>query len=100
MAAVAKKPAGDAKQFNFAWTGKDKAGKVVKGELRASGESLVAANLRRQGIQVTSVKRVRQKSGKRITEKDITIFTRQLAVMMKAGVPLLQSFDIVGRGHA
>jgi type IV pilus assembly protein PilC len=100
MAAVAKKPGSDAKQFNFSWTGKDKAGKVVKGEVRAPGESAVAANLRRQGIQVTSVKKVRQKSGKKITDKDITIFTRQLAVMMKAGVPLLQAFDIVGRGHA
>jgi type IV pilus assembly protein PilC len=101
MAAVAKKPAGsDAKQFNYAWTGKDKAGKIIKGEARAPGEAAVQANLRRQGIQVVSVKKVRQGAGKAITEKDITIFTRQLAVMMKAGVPLLQAFDIVGRGHA
>ncbi len=101
MAAVAKKPAGDsAKQFNYAWIGKDKTGKVVKGETRAPGDAAVAANLRRQGIQVTSVKKVRQRGGKKITEKDITLFTRQLAVMMKAGVPLLQAFDIVGRGHA
>jgi type IV pilus assembly protein PilC len=101
MAAVAKKPAGsDAKQFNYAWTGKDKAGKIIKGEIRAPGEAAVTANLRRQGIQVTNVKKVRQGGGKKITEKDITIFTRQLAVMMKAGVPLLQAFDIVGRGHS
>src|SRR5438105_7811493 len=100
MAAVAKKAGSDAKQFNYAWTGKDKAGKVVRGELRAGGDSIVAAQLRRQGIQVTSVKKVRQKGGKSITEKDITMFTRQLAVMMKAGVPLLQAFDIVGRGHS
>jgi type IV pilus assembly protein PilC len=101
MAAVAKKDAKEsAKQYNFAWTGKDKAGKVVKGEVRAGGESTVAANLRRQGIQVQSIKKVSQRGGKKITEKDITIFTRQLAVMMKAGVPLLQAFDIVGRGHA
>src|SRR5687768_4153573 len=101
MAAVAKKPAVDsAKQFNYAWIGKDKTGKVVKGETRAPGDAAVAANLRRQGIQVTSVKKVRQRGGKKITEKDITLFTRQLAVMMKAGVPLLQAFDIVGRGHA
>jgi type IV pilus assembly protein PilC len=99
MAAVAKKPGQDVKQFNFSWTGKDKAGKVIKGETRAPGESAVAANLRRQGIQVQSIKKVRQGGGKKITEKDITIFTRQLAVMMKAGVPLLQAFDIVGRGH-
>jgi type IV pilus assembly protein PilC len=100
MAAVAKKPGQDVKQFNFSWTGKDKTGKVVKGETRAPGQSAVAANLRRQGIQVQSIKKVRQGGGKKITEKDITIFTRQLAVMMKAGVPLLQAFDIVGRGHA
>ena len=100
MAAVAKKPAQDVKQYNFTWVGKDKSGKVVKGELRAGGESIVAANLRRQGIQVSSIKKVRQGGGKKITDKDITIFTRQLAVMMKAGVPLLQAFDIVGRGHS
>jgi type IV pilus assembly protein PilC len=99
MAAVAKREAKDVKLKNFAWTGKDKQGKVVRGELRAGGESLVAANLRRQGIQVTSVKKVGQRRGKKVTDKDITIFTRQLAVMMKAGVPLLQAFDIVGRGH-
>ncbi|MDQ3027757.1 MAG: type II secretion system F family protein [Pseudomonadota bacterium] len=100
MAAVAKKAAQDVKQYNFTWTGKDKAGKVIKGETRAGGESIVAANLRRQGIQVQTIKKVRLKGGKKITEKDITIFTRQLAVMMKAGVPLLQAFDIVGRGHS
>jgi len=100
MAAVAKKPATDVKQYNFSWTGKDKTGKVIKGESRAAGESAVAANLRRQGIQVQSIKKVRTGGGKKITDKDITIFTRQLAVMMKAGVPLLQAFDIVGRGHS
>jgi type IV pilus assembly protein PilC len=100
MAAVAKREAKDVKTYNFSWTGKDKAGKVIKGELRAGGESLVAANLRRQGIQVISIKKASTRGGKKVTEKDITIFTRQLAVMMKAGVPLLQAFDIVGRGHA
>ena len=99
MAAVAKKDAKEVKQYNFAWTGKDKAGKIIKGEVRAQGESSVAANLRRQGIQVQKIKKVSQRGGKKITEKDISVFTRQLAVMMKAGVPLLQSFDIVGRGH-
>ena len=101
MAAVAKKDTGkDVKQYNYSWTGKDKSGKVIKGELRAGGENIVVAQLRRQGIQVSNVKKVRTGGGKKITEKDITIFTRQLAVMMKAGVPLLQAFDIVGRGHA
>jgi len=101
MAAVAKKPdtKHDVKLYNYAWTGKDKGGKVMRGELRAGGEHMVLAQLRRQGIQVTNVKKVSQRGGKKITDKDITIFTRQLAVMMKAGVPLLQAFDIVGRGH-
>ena len=101
MATVAKKAAPSGKKETaYAWTGKDKAGKVVRGELRAAGESLVVATLRRQGIQVQSVKKVSSRGGKKITEKDISIFTRQLAVMMKAGVPLLQAFEIVGRGHS
>ena len=100
MATIAKKPAGDVKTYNYAWSGKDKQGKVQKGEIRAGGESIVMAQLRRQGLTQLKVTRVRMKAGKKITEKDLTIFTRQLAVMMKAGVPLLQAFDIVGRGHA
>ncbi|HEY2629361.1 MAG TPA: type II secretion system F family protein, partial [Usitatibacter sp.] len=101
MAAVAKKDTGkDVKLFNFKWTGKDKTGKTQQGEIRAAGDHIVLAQLRRQGMQKISVKKVRTGGGKKITEKDITIFTRQLAVMMKAGVPLLQAFDIVGRGHS
>jgi type IV pilus assembly protein PilC len=101
MAVVAKRETGTKdKLYNFAWTGKDKTGKVVRGEVRAGGENLVLAQLRRQGISVTNVKKVSSRGGKKITDKDITMFTRQLAVMMKAGVPLLQAFDIVGRGHA
>lgn len=84
----------------FAWEGKDKMGKAVRGELRASGEAVVNATLRRQGILVTKVKKKTFRSGKKVTEKDITLFTRQLATMMKAGVPLLQSFDIVSKGNA
>jgi type IV pilus assembly protein PilC len=99
MAAVAKKTQ-DVKLYNYSWTGKDKTGKTLRGEMRAGGEHIVLAQLRRQGIQVNNVKKVSLRGGKRITEKDITIFTRQLAVMMKAGVPLLQAFEIVGRGHA
>jgi type IV pilus assembly protein PilC len=100
MAAVAKRDTGkDVKLYNYSWTGKDKTGKVVRGEVRAGGEHVVLAQLRRQGLQQISVKKVSSRGGKKITEKDITIFTRQLAVMMKAGVPLLQAFDIVGRGH-
>ncbi|HEU0186854.1 MAG TPA: type II secretion system F family protein, partial [Gallionellaceae bacterium] len=82
----------------YSWEGKDKNGKTVKGEMRAAGEASVSAYLRRQGIQATKIKRSR-KSGKAITEKDIALFTRQLATMLKSGVPLLQAFDIVGKGH-
>jgi type IV pilus assembly protein PilC len=88
------------KEFNFTWEGKDKSGKVVKGELRAGGEAVVQATLRRQGILVSKVKKQRAGSGGKVTEKDVSLFTRQMATMMKAGVPLLQAFDIVGKGHA
>jgi type IV pilus assembly protein PilC len=88
------------KESIYAWEGKDKTGKTVKGELRAGGEAIVNVTLRRQGIMVTKVKKKSYTSGKAITDKDIALLTRQLATMMKAGVPLLQSFDIVGKGHA
>jgi type IV pilus assembly protein PilC len=91
--------AGLAKEAVFAWEGRDKSGKVVRGEVRANGEAVVNATLRRQGILVTKVKKKAYRSGKKIKEKDITLFTRQLATMMKAGVPLLQSFDIVAKGN-
>jgi type IV pilus assembly protein PilC len=100
MATTAGKSASAAKELVFAWEGKDKAGKVVKGELRAGSETIVNVTLRRQGILVTKVKKKAFKSGKKVTDKDITLFTRQLATMMKAGVPLLQSFDIVAKGNA
>ncbi|RSZ58638.1 type II secretion system F family protein [Massilia atriviolacea] len=88
------------KESVYAWEGKDKTGKTVRGELRAGGEAVVNVTLRRQGVMVTKVKKKRYRSGKKITDKDISLFTRQLATMMKAGVPLLQSFDIVGKGHS
>jgi type IV pilus assembly protein PilC len=90
----------DVKEFVYQWVGTDKAGKTLRGEMRAGGEAVVNATLRRQGVKVLRVKRQKVGGGKRITEKDITIFTRQMATMMKAGVPLLQSFDIVGKGHS
>jgi type IV pilus assembly protein PilC len=102
MAVAAKVPKAKdqkAKDFTYAWEGKDKTGKLVKGEIRSPGEASVSAHLRRQGINVTKIKKQRQR-GKAITAKDITLFTRQLAVMMKSGVPLLQAFDIVGKGHS
>jgi type IV pilus assembly protein PilC len=88
------------KEAVFQWEGRDKSGKTVKGEMRASGQNVVNATLRRQGINVTKVRKQRLAGGKKITEKDIALFTRQMATMMKAGVPLLQAFDIVGKGHA
>jgi type IV pilus assembly protein PilC len=82
----------------FEWEGKDRNGKLVRGEMRAGGEAMVSASLRRQGVLVTKVKKRRLSGGKSIKLKDIAVFTRQLATMMRAGVPLLQAFDIVGRG--
>ncbi len=90
----------DVKESNYTWEGRDKQGKIVKGDMRTTGEAVVRTTLRRQGIQVIKVKKQRTGIGGKVTEKDITLFTRQLATMMKAGVPLLQSFDIVGKGHA
>ncbi len=92
--------AGTAKEQIFTWEGKDKTGKTVRGEMRAGGEAVVNVTLRRQGIVATKIKKKVYRSGKKVTEKDLTLFTRQLATMMKAGVPLLQAFDIVGKGHA
>src|SRR4030065_1718149 len=90
----------DVKEFNFTWTGTDKGTRTVRGEMRASGEAQVNAPLRRQGIRVVEIKKQRTRGGTRITEKDIALFTRQMATMMKSGVPLLQAFDIVGKGHS
>ncbi len=84
----------------YVWQGKDREGKKVSGELRASGENLVRSTLRRRGIVLTGIKQQRLKRGKKITEKDIAIFTRQLSTMMRAGVPMLQSFEIVAKGHS
>jgi type IV pilus assembly protein PilC len=100
MATAAGKAAGAIKEIVYAWEGKDKSGKTVKGELRAGSETIVNVTLRRQGVLVTKVKKKSFRSGKKVTDKDITLFTRQLATMMKAGVPLLQSFDIVAKGHS
>ena len=100
MATSQSKTAGQVKEIVYSWEGKDKAGRTVRGELRAGGEAIVNVTLRRQGVMVTKIKKKVYRSGKKITDKDISMFTRQLATMMKAGVPLLQSFDIVGKGHA
>ena len=68
-----------AQDFIFEWEGKDRTGKLVRGELRAGGEAAVSASMRRQGIMVTKVKKKVYRSGKKVTDKDITLFTRQLA---------------------
>lgn len=96
MASVAKKVNPG---FIWEWEGKDRSGKVIRGELRAETEAVAKTQLRRQGINVVKVKRRRSGFGRKITEKDITLFTRQLSTMMRAGVPLLQAFDIAAKGH-
>ena len=87
------------KEYVFEWEGKDRHGKIVRGETRAGGENQIQAMLRRQGVTPSKIKKRKTRSGKKIKPKDIALFTRQLATMMKAGVPLLQAFDIVGRGN-
>ncbi len=88
------------REFLYLWEGRDKAGRVVRGEMRAGGESVVAASLRRRGILATKIKKQTLPRGRKISGKDLALFTRQLSTMLKAGVPLLQCFDIVGRGHS
>jgi type IV pilus assembly protein PilC len=84
----------------FSWQGLDRLQRTTNGEIRADSAPAAKLQLRRQGIQVTTIKKKQLPRSRRITEKDLCVFTRQLATMMKAGVPLLQSFDIVARGHA
>ncbi len=98
MATAAAPAAKKIKEYVFEWEGRDRNGKAVRGELRAGGEAMVSASLRRQGILVNKIRKRRTSGGKSIKGKDIAVFTRQLATMLKAGVPLLQSFDIVARG--
>jgi len=98
MATAAAARAAGPKEFNFLWEGRDKGGKVIRGELRSVSEAAVNATLRRQGIIVQKVKKQKHGSGGKVRDKDIALFTRQLATMMKAGVPLLQCFDIVSKG--
>src|SRR5258707_724522 len=97
-AAAAPAAAKGPKEFAFSWEGKDKGGKTVRGEIRAVSETAVNATLRREGIMVQKVKKQKKRGGGKVGSKDLALFTRQLATMMKAGVPLLQSFDIVSKG--
>lgn len=97
--ATATTKARDGNESVFEWEGKDRNGKQVRGEIRAAGVNQIQATLRRQGVTPTKIKKRRTRGGSPIKPKDIALFTRQLATMMKAGVPLLQAFDIVGRGN-
>jgi len=90
----------DVREFTFIWEGVDRSNRQVRGESRAASETVVTTNLRRQGIRVVKIKRQTFRGGRKVSEKDITFFTRQLATMLKAGVPLLQAFEIVARGHS
>lgn len=98
MAGIATGAGKKVKEINYAWEGKDRSGKIVKGEMRAISTAIVTSMLRRQNINATKIKKIR--SSGRVTAKDIALFTRQLATMMKSGVPLLQAFDIVGKGNS
>jgi len=70
------------KEFLFEWEGKDRNGKIVRGETRAGGENQIQAMLRRQGVTPSKIKKRRTRGGKKIKPKDIALFTRQLATMM------------------
>jgi type IV pilus assembly protein PilC len=100
MATAARARTLTIREYTFIWEGKNRDGKQVRGEMRAASEAVVQTSLRRQGIMNARIKKARFKAGGKVTAKEIALFTRQLATMMKAGVPLLQAFDIVGRGHA
>ena len=94
--------ANETEQLDFIWEGLDKSRKKSKGEITAKSEILARNELKRQGYRVT---KIRKKSkpfftrSQKITASDIAIFSRQLATMLKAGIPLVQAFDIIGKGH-
>jgi type IV pilus assembly protein PilC len=98
MATTATVPRSTVKEYTFQWVGLDRNRREVRGETRAVSETVVTTNLRRQGIRVTKIKRQTLRGGRSISQKDISFFTRQLATMLRAGVPMLQAFDIVARG--
>ena len=100
MATAAAATRRDVKEYTYLWEGVDRSNRQVRGESRAASITVVTTNLRRQGIRIVKIKRQTFRGGRKVNEKDITFFTRQLATMLKAGVPLLQSFEIVARGHS
>lgn len=98
--ATAHAPLPRIRESIYDWEGKDRQGRPTSGEARAAGEQQVQASLRRQGITPTRIRKRAAGRGGAVKPRDIALFTRQLATMMKAGVPLLQAFDIVARGNA
>src|SRR5688500_6733324 len=99
---MAQQAATKKKTDAYTWEGVDKGGKKVKGQMEAVSVAYVNATLRRQGINPTKVGKERAalfKMKQKITPKDIAVFTRQLATMLTAGIPVAQAFDIVGKGH-
>jgi type IV pilus assembly protein PilC len=100
MATATAQSRRDVKEYTFLWEGIDRNNRQVRGESRAASETVVTTNLRRQGVRIVKIKRQSFRGGKSVGDKDITFFTRQLATMLKAGVPLLQSFEIIARGHS
>ncbi|MDH5651500.1 MAG: type II secretion system F family protein [Gammaproteobacteria bacterium] len=92
------------KQNTFSWEGIDKRGQIVKGEINGASVSLAKAMLRRQGVNPTKVRKKAKPlfsaGKKKITAKDISIFSRQLSTMMNSGVPLVQALEIIGRGNS
>ncbi|MDR1462673.1 MAG: type II secretion system F family protein [Azoarcus sp.] len=94
----ARGPQTHPKENLYSWEGKDKTGRIVHGEMRAASDTVVKASQRRQGIIVTKVKKQAMSRGHKVSDKDVAFFTRQLATMMKSGVPLLQAFDIGIKG--
>jgi type IV pilus assembly protein PilC len=89
------------KETQFLWEGKDKRGNKVKGKSLAANEASLRADLRRQGVAATRVKTQSSafRSGGKVSNEDIAIFSRQLATMMAAGIPMVQAFEIIGNGH-
>src|ERR1700744_991842 len=89
------------KETQFVWEGKDKRGNKVRGKSLAVNEAALRADLRRQGVAATRVKTPSKTfgSGKKATAEDIAVFSRQLATMMQAGIPMVKAFEIIGNGH-
>src|SRR6202043_1132397 len=89
------------KETQFLWEGKDKRGNKVRGKSLATNEAALRADLRRQGVAATRVKTQSRAFGRggKVSNEDIAVFSRQLATMMSAGIPMVQAFEIIGNGH-